>query len=255
MSILLTPPDAAVGEHVTITCTSYGGYPQPPTITFTNSSGIMALENGQPYHFQVRRLEDGGLVRCILSDVTTQPSMSATLSVYHKPHVAKVQNATVVRGSGSTAAISCSVHTTHCRTVVKFFKDGREIQDTEKEFARVGDIPRGNDTFTHYLIISDVSDEVEGRYICRVYANYTTLVPVSEQELFVHSFPPPTLDDVQPDVEEANTDSPDCDCVSKNVVIGAGVVIACVLFFVVGAVVLYYIWRARNAHDQSASPV
>lgn len=244
MSISVTPPDAAVGEHVTVTCSSSGGYPVPEKITFTNSTGIIPLRNGQPHVFPVRSLEDAGLVRCILKDVTTQPSMSATLSVYHKPHIVEVQNATVVRGSRDTVTISCSVRNPHCRTVVQFFKDGREIRDSEQT-THINDVPRGNDTFTHYLIISDASEKDEGRYVCQVYANYTTPVLVSEQEMFVRSVSllPPN----DPEVNEANTESPECDCVSKHFVIGVAVLVVCVLLVIaIGAVVLLFaIRRAR----------
>ena len=198
-----------MGDFVTVTCSSYEGFPHPSEITLVNATGVMSVQNGRDYVLPILSLEDGGEFSCVLDDVTTQPSMSARLNVYSKyylymynytycaydyaafmislgrPQVVNVTNATVVRGSGGTTTIACNVHSSHCQTAVKFFKNGVEIQEDEQKYTTVLHVPKANQTFGNYLIVDNVADEDEGCYLCRVYANYSQLVPVAEHEVFI----------------------------------------------------------------------
>ena len=82
VSIALDPPAVAVGGDVTVTCVSYGAYPQHTELSLFLPGGVVTVQSGVPFVFRNVTLQDAGLWTCTLPDVTTQPSSTSNLSVY-----------------------------------------------------------------------------------------------------------------------------------------------------------------------------
>lgn len=84
MAISVKPQNVEVGGEATVMCSITEGYPLYSEINLVCPSGIMKLKNGVPYTFHNLQLKNGGMMRCVLDAVTTQPSKSAILNVYGK---------------------------------------------------------------------------------------------------------------------------------------------------------------------------
>ena len=93
LSISINPPDVVMGSDVTITCLTFGGYPHYQDISLFLSSEVVTVQSGIPYHLHNVTSQDAGLMKCALTDVTSQPSAYSILNVYskslqdNKPHI------------------------------------------------------------------------------------------------------------------------------------------------------------------------
>ena len=112
-----------------------------------------------------------------------------------------VENATVAidQQMKGTATLSCTVLKNQCRTVVMFFRNGSPVKTDNEKFSRSDWVSLNGLKLNSRLTISGVDPEDIGGYECRVYANYTTLLPIATQELYVFTtttspppHPPPT---------------------------------------------------------------
>ena len=108
-----------------------------------------------------------------------------------EPDIVDAENSTIQQGGGGSAILSCTVRTNQCRTLLQFFADGIKIGENDVRFTKVVVSLDDGDELRGYLIISDVQEEdLNRRYQCMVYANYTTMIPVRSQDLYLlHSSP------------------------------------------------------------------
>ena len=121
---------------------------------------------------------------------TVSSSLSLSLSIIAEPDIVDAKNSTIQQGR---AILSCTVHTNQCRTLLQFFADGVKIEENDERFKRVLVPQNDRDELCGYLIINDVQEEdLNKRYQCMVYANYTTEIPVRSQDLYLIHSPPST---------------------------------------------------------------
>ena len=73
-----------MGSDVTITCLTSGGYPHYQDISLFLSSEVVTVQSGIPYHLHNVTSQDAGLIKCALTDVTSQPSAYSIVNVYSK---------------------------------------------------------------------------------------------------------------------------------------------------------------------------
>ena len=74
-----------------------------------------------------------------------------------------------------------------------FFKDGAPVIQTDNErFTQFNKVSRDN-LYSH-LIIKGVGPGDVGRYECIVYANYSRLLQVASQELYLYSSSTATIE-------------------------------------------------------------
>ena len=87
------------------------------------------------------------------------------------------------------AIITCTVHSEQANIVIKYFKNGEEIQIDDNKFTQTPLILKSSGTCSGYLIVGGVTEEEVGRYECRLYTNYSELVLEDTREVFIHSVP------------------------------------------------------------------
>jgi hypothetical protein len=144
----------------------------------------MTVENGHPYVFRNVQLEDGGVLTCELDGVRTQPSKSAPLNVYELSG----ESATVPVNNRSTAIIGCLVgYSTECPIVVNFFKYDVRIEVDGRKFTP-SSYPYDNMTYSHYLMVRNVTAADVGTYECRVYTNCSRQEQIASQEVFIEKW-------------------------------------------------------------------
>lgn len=103
-----------------------------------------------------------------------------------RPHIVSTENGTADHQKGG-ASLGCIIHSSTNRTVVKFFKNGVEVQEDSAKFTLAPLLPKGNKTFENYLLVKRVDKGDEGCYECRIYINYTELIQVSTQDVYLVS--------------------------------------------------------------------
>ena len=84
VSISLSSEDVVSGGEVIVTCSATDGYPVPSTITLVHSRGVETVQNGGPHTLRNLRVNDSGVVRCVMNDVPGQPSAAESLNVFSK---------------------------------------------------------------------------------------------------------------------------------------------------------------------------
>jgi hypothetical protein len=192
----------------------------------------MTVENGHPYVFRNVQLKDGGVLTCELDGVRTQPSKSAPLNVYELSG----ESATVPVNNRSTAIIGCLVgYSTECPIVVNFFKYDVRIEVDGRKFTP-SSYPYDNMTYSHYLMVRNVTAADVGTYECRVYTNCSRQEQIASQEVFIEKW------------LSTNTVTTENDQLVKwQIGFGVALFVAIILGLVAVAGWVAFVWRGKTA--------
>jgi hypothetical protein len=192
----------------------------------------MTVENGHPYVFRNVQLKDGGVLTCELDGVRTQPSKSAPLNVYELSG----ESATVPVNNRSTAIIGCLVgYSTECPIVVNFFKYDVRIEVDGRKFTP-SSYPYDNMTYSHYLMVRNVTAADVGTYECRVYTNCSRQEQIASQEVFIEKW-----------LSTSTVTTGNNQLVKWQIGFGVALSVAIILGLVAVAGWVAFVWRGKTA--------